>query len=411
MAQRILVLIAATLLIAACSDLESEAPQSPSAESLSVTSYNMGLALNFVIYTNERLVANEALVADHDSDVICFQEVWLDDQVDAIKQALGDNYPHIFTVPPEQVFSETAACTEDEIAEFESCTRAQCDGLTGSDLVACAPVQCAAELGQLSVQAPGCFSAVIGNVGLPNITVDSLVETVTQPAGLFAFDGSLGLMLASKYPLENREFQDFIDDSSGNHRGALYADIVLNDQTHLVGCTHPTANQPTVPYPTSGNHGSWEGESRYQHQQMIARANARAGSNPIFFAGDFNCSFANANRGIAAEFEPNCQLWLDDGFVDPSSERLPCTYCVTENLVLIEENASANSPDLLLDHVFVKNLATADEIRIERVFQDTVAIEALVPPSELQPEDSPKLTHPSDHFGIELDIPLPQAGG
>jgi hypothetical protein len=98
---------------------------------------------------------------------------------------------------------------------------------------------------------------------------------------------------------------------------------------------------------------------------------------------------------------------LDVGFVDPSREQLPCTYCVTENLVLIEEDASDNSPDLLLDHVFVKNLATADEIRIERVFQNTVAIEALIPPSELQPEESPKLTHPSDHFGIELDIPLP----
>jgi hypothetical protein len=32
----------------------------------------------------------------------------------------------------------------------------------------------------------------------------------------------------------------------------------------------------------------------------------------------------------------------------------------------------------------------------------------LIPPPELLPEDSPKLTHPSDHFGVELDIKLPK---
>jgi hypothetical protein len=55
----------------------------------------------------------------------------------------------------------------------------------------------------------------------------------------------------------------------------------------------------------------------------------------------------------------------------------------------------------------VKNLETANAIVAERVFDDPVSIEALVPPSELEPEDSPMLTHPSDHFGVELDIPLP----
>ncbi len=44
--------------------------------------------------------------------------------------------------------------------------------------------------------------------------MEAVVEAVTQPAGKFAFDGSLGLVLASKYPLEAREFQDFIEDST-----------------------------------------------------------------------------------------------------------------------------------------------------------------------------------------------------
>lgn len=388
------ILLAATLLLSACADSDDGFTTA----AIKVTSYNVGLAKNFVPYTDERLVVNEELVADYDSDVICFQEVWLQDQVDAIEQALGSSYPHIYTVPPEQVYTESAACTSEEIAGFENCARTQCDGLSGSDLFTCGTAQCSAFLPDLS---PSCFGAVGAAAVKPDVTIDSLVETVTQPAGIFAFDGSLGLILASKYTLQNREFQDFIEDSTNNHRGALYAEILLNDRYHVVGCTHPTAN---LSFPYTGKYGSWEGENRFMQEQMIAYANAKAGANPIFFGGDFNCSIANAGNSVDADFPANCQLWLDDGFVDPAAEQLGCTFCSDENLILQSQGSSGN---YLLDHVFVKNLATAGEISAERVFDNTVAIESLNPPSELQPEDSPMLTHPSDHFGVELDIVLP----
>ncbi len=394
-----LVCIIAVLLLAACSDGDSN--NSNKVDSLTVTSYNVGLALNFVPYTEERLPVNEALLADSNSDVLCLQEVWLEEYVKDIEEALQEDYPYIYTVEPEQVFSEAAACTDEEIAGFAECGNTQCAGLSGNALVGCAAVQCGAALAALS---PGCYDGVIGTVGIPDITVEIMVDTVTQPAGLFAYDGALGLMLASKYELRAREFQDFIDDSSTNHRGALYAEIEVNKQTHVVACTHPTANlDGTIPYPGSGKHGSWAGENRFMQQQMIAYANNKAGDNPIFFAGDFNCSIANASNGVEGDFAGNCQLWLDDGFVDPAAEQLPCTFCNDENLILEMEGGSG---DFLLDHVFVKNLDRTNAIVAERVFDDPVSIEALVPPAELQPEDSPMMTHPSDHFGVELDIKL-----
>jgi endonuclease/exonuclease/phosphatase family metal-dependent hydrolase len=390
--------IIAVLLLAACSDGDSNNNKT---DSLTVTSYNAGLALNFVPYTEERLPVNEELLADSDSDVLCLQEVWLEEYVEDIEQALQEDYPYIYTVEPEQVFSEEAACTDEEIAVFAECGNTQCAGLSGNALVGCAAVQCGAALADLS---PGCYDGVIGTVGIPDITVEILVETVTQPAGIFAYDGALGLMLASKYELRAREFQDFIDDSSTNHRGALYAEIEVNKQTHVVACTHPTANlDGTIPYPGSGKHGSWAGENRFMQQQMIAYANNKAGDNPIFFAGDFNCSIANASNGVEGDFAGNCQLWLDNGFVDPAAEQLPCTFCNDENLILEMEGGSG---DFLLDHVFVKNLDRTNAIVAERVFDDPVSIEALVPPAELQPEDSPMMTHPSDHFGVQLDIKL-----
>jgi|TARA_R110002073_G_scaffold73972_5_gene180733 5'-nucleotidase len=371
-------------------------------DSLKVSSYNMGLAQNFVPFTQERLVANEALLADYESDVICFQEVWLEDSVTAVEAALGGSYPHRYKVPAEQVFSAGAACTLAEITPLENCANTNCTGLSGTALVSCVTTSCVA-----SFPAGACLDGVIGAVGLPGVTVEQVVEVVTQPAGKFAFGGSTGLMLASKYELKNREFQDFIDDSTGNHRGALYAEILLNGKNHVVGCTHPTANlEGTLAYPDSGNFTSWEAENRFMQQEMISFVNAKAGSKPIFFGGDFNCSIANASTSVDEEFPDNCQLWLDDGFIDPAAAQLPCTYCETENLVL---QPGAGTGASLLDHIFVKNLgATATaSIVAERVFDDPVNIIALDPVSELQLLDSPMVTHPSDHFGVELLIDLP----
>jgi exonuclease III len=391
-------LVTLALLLSACSNGNNDKAYIK-ADSITVTSYNMGLALNVVPFAPERLVVNESLLGNYDSDVICFQEVWLEEQVDAIKQALEGRYPEIYTVPAEQIFSEAAACTNEEVADFADCARAQCPGLSGSALFGCGTTQCGAFIPQLS---PGCIDGLIGASGLPDITVDALVEAVTQPAGKFAYGGALGLMLASKYPLEAREFQDFIEDSSGNHRGALYAQITVNKQSQVVGCTHPAANlSATIAYPPSGKHGSWEGENRFMQQQMIAFANKKAGNNPIFFGGDFNCSIANASNGVDGEFDANCQLWLDDGFVDPAGEQLPCTFCYEENLIL---KPGGRSGGTLLDHVFVKNLDSTSQIAAQRVFDTPVSIEALVPPADLAPEDSPKLTHPSDHYGVELEI-------
>lgn len=65
--------IAALALLSACSDggNNNKKDQVSRTDSLTIATYNVGLALNFVPFTNERLVANEALLANSDSDVLC----------------------------------------------------------------------------------------------------------------------------------------------------------------------------------------------------------------------------------------------------------------------------------------------------------------------------------------------------
>lgn len=387
----------AAVAISACSD----SSDSSGTHGLSVTSYNVGLAPNFVPYALERVAANEALLADFSTDVICLQEVWQAEHIAALGSALEANYPHTYSVPAQQVYTGSAACTEEELDDFANCARTQCPGLSGNALVECGTGQCGVFIPQLS---PSCFDGVVATVGLPGITVDSLVDAVTQPVGKFAYDGALGLMLASRYPLENRHFQDFVEDSSAIHRGALYADIQVNGRHHLVGCTHTTANlSGSIPYPESGKFGSWEAENFFMQQQLIGFANNKAGGRPIFFAGDFNCSIANPANGVDAEFPDSCKAWLDDGFADPVAEQLPCSFCAEENTL---RKMQGSSGDTLLDHVFVKNVADNAMMTAERVLDDQVSIEALDPVSELAPEESPAMSHPSDHFGVEVRVRL-----
>ncbi|MEJ2532653.1 MAG: endonuclease/exonuclease/phosphatase family protein [Halioglobus sp.] len=391
----LLLALGCALLAAGCSDSSDTAP----VKSLTVTTYNAGLALNFVPYTNERLPANEALLDGYDGDVICFQEVWLDDQVEHIRAAVSDTLPHFYTEPPEQIITGEAACTEEEIEGLANCALELCPGLSGNELVSCVPAQCGTFFSDLS---PSCTDGVIASVGIPDITVDELVKTVTQPTGKFAFEGSLGLILASRYPLENREFQDFIEDSSANHRGALYADIQVGGQSMVVGCTHTAANLgDIIDYPASGRHGSWEGENRFMQQQLVNFAERKAAGRPVLVAGDFNCGTANPGNGVDPEWPANCQTWLDAGFSDPAGDQLPCTFCNDSNLVLKLGDGNGNT---VIDHIYVKNLRPGATVLARRVFDDPISIEATVPPTELAPEDSPVMMHPSDHFGVELQV-------
>ena len=370
--------------------------------SLSISTYNVGLALNFVPYTQERVAINQTLIREHDADVLCLQEVWLEEHADAIQASLADNYPFTYRQPAGQIFADAAACTLDDVTPFADCTNTQCPDLNGGALVGCAVESCGSFMAALD---PNCLTALTASVGIPNITVEKLVDAVTKPSGEFSYEGATGTILASKYPLNNIEFQDFINDSSTTHRGVIYAEITLNNTDHVIGCTHLTANlDGALPYPEGGKHGSWEGENEFQVKRMIDYANKKAGTNPLYLTGDFNCGLENVTQGVGSEFPTSCQHIINDGFADPAADAVGCTYCETSNLILNEAfGDTKGGKNIYIDHVYIKNISptTANTMRI---FDDSVEINALDPAQELTIENSPLLTHPSDHFGTQVEF-------
>lgn len=402
-----LLCLLALCLLACASDDDDNSANHSADNTFKMVSYNVGLAPNFVPYTRERVPANEQLMAELEADVVCLQEVWLDEHVQALSSALTSRYPYQLTADPGQIVTSDAACSDADIVDLVACANTQCDSLSGTELVACVTAQC----GSLLTALPStCFNGVVASVGTANITTELLVGIVTQPTGIFSYGGSLGLILASRYPLQNTEFQDFIEDSSSVHRGALYAEVEVNETTVVVGCTHSTADlSGSIEYPQSGKHGSWAGENLYQQDQMISFVKEKAGTRAIFFAGDFNCSIANEQESVIAGFPDSCQRWLDDGFVDPGAAQLGCTFCSNENLILSPQavaGGGGGEGDLFLDHIYVKNLPSAESIVATRLMDDLVSVDALDPPQELALEDAPISTHPSDHFGMGLEALL-----
>jgi endonuclease/exonuclease/phosphatase family metal-dependent hydrolase len=219
--------------------------------------------------------------------------------------------------------------------------------------------------------------------------------------GHFAYEGSSGLLLLSKHPFSKTQSLSFFEDSTSNFRAALLADLKVNKKTFSVACTHLTADlQMVAPY--TGKHGGWQVENKIQMEQLISaleqntvHTQEEGSSNPLFLMGDFNCSFADFSEGsdIEQEVEESCQIPLDKGFMDPFLSRSPlCSFC---------QNNSHNrrSPhSVLIDHIFVKNMAEKMMLSSKRVFDQKVKL----PLSSS--DESMSWQNLSDHYGVELNV-------
>jgi len=380
------IFVTVSIFMMSCGVIEEE-------DSFVYTTYNVGLAPTFVPLTDERLEPLKNAISNHEADAICLQEVWLPEHVEAIRTAAKDWFPYSYSVPPEQKYTDEAACTEMEISPLVSCIENRCPSMTVVDAL-CVLANCSVELNNLQVQNPVCAGAVISQVGHP---LDEAIAAATKPAALFAFDGSNGLLLLSRYPLQDTQFIDFVDKSTTNHRVALFATIEIDGKHHILGCTHLTANLKDVPY--TGSFSSWEEENYSQAADIISfhkKTYSYGTFNPhlIYLAGDFNCSMANNATGVIGDFEDSCQQFRDAGYFSPGMDKLGCSFCEDNLLNMSKGEGEGN---LLLDHVFIKYPLDTDlPTQVETVFNNVIEVET---------SEGKQDANLSDHFGVRVRIP------
>jgi len=341
-----------------------------------VTTFNAGLARNYVPHVDARRAAIIAALRDLDSDAVCLQEVWEDRDADAVTAGVKARFPHAFRVATTGEAAGGPACTADALKPLGECVSGPCVG--AEDLPGCVMKTCAmAFLGLPG----GCRSCLAANLSRP--MEEALAACTGGGGSSLAYDGRNGLLLLSRHPLE--ETSHLVLDSFLLRRAALHAMIRVGGRDVDLFCTHLTAYLPEVEY--QGPHGSWEGEQARQIDQVVAWVEEIAPFESAVLMGDMNCGPANAEWEVAASAAQNFRKLVAAGFRSPYTEdHGHCTWCGRANPLI------RSGPELrILDHVLFRRFGT-DFLEPERILDDVLV--------ETASGEVPL----SDHFGVRVSF-------
>ncbi len=376
-------LLGVALVVAGCGDDPANTSKA------TFVTYNVGLAAGFVDYAPQRQAPVAELVGSLDADVVCLQEVWSQDDYDAIEAATLGAFPHQYYELTVDTAVGPPSCSVAESEPLLTCVQASCGEIPASELAGCAIDACGTEFGGLGDECQGC---VVANLGQE---VDVIIDTCRSGSARFSYGGANGLMLLSRHPIESPTHT--LMDSSTVQRSVLAATIVLPASGAVdVYCTHLAADlSGQLEY--KGEFGSYEGENSHQAGQLIDGIATRdAGASPAattVVLGDFNSG--PASEGVDAELpDASYAMLTDAGFVAwPTAAGMPeCTYCGTNTL-----NAPSDAATVI-DHVFVRGSGATTGRAVARIGLDTITIDVGGEPLE---------THPSDHYGTTVTLDLP----
>ncbi len=405
--------------LAGCGD---EAPPSTPA-TITVDSFNVGLAGAFIPFEEQRRAAMGPALAQLTSDVVCLQEVWREEDKDSIVAATRARFPYVARsrtdldtpvngdidpmcdVPPEPT---TAPCSsmalrmglEAGLACLTHSCSTMPDNMMGQTTsTACAESMCIGQVGALitspepdALRCYGCLASALPTETFASIR--TLCETNVH-AGL-AFNGQSGVMILSKHPLSNVE--TLVMPGTWNRRVITRATVAIaNARPVTVYCNHLTPQFDSTAFPYTGRHGcgrvgreGWASEQLAQARRLSQWVTQSSGANPAIIAGDFNSSPMAA--GVSAEaVETYDYLVTQFTPAVPAGYQPVCTFC-PENAL----NGMRTAP-VWIDHVFVKNIPAASVRSFTRTF---------VEPSVTVPAPTNRVNL-SDHYGVRAVITLP----
>ncbi len=378
------------LTLGACGSDEPE----PEPQPVKFVSYNAGLATNFVIYAPERRSAVIDAVKAMDAEVVCLQEVWSDEDTDAVVKGVASTFPHAFSAKTDDDKSAASlpvACTIGESGPLKECVEKNCSAdpndpcSEAPNLAQCGLTKCNAPLTGTST---ACFDCIKANIGLGAAGIFATCSK--EGGGQYAFKGRNGLVLLSKVPLSNTGHT--VLKSSTNRRAVLEAQATFDGSKAHLYCTHLTAGLSNIEY--SGEFDSWEKEQAQQIDVVVAMVKTKAGTDPAVLMGDLNCG---PKVGVnEPEMESNYKKFVDGGFKNAyvATEGAKCTWC--DDNTLNDGADTKSSKGSILDHILMMNLdAAVAKARIERVVDGTVEIEVAC---------KKKKVHVSDHYGLSVEL-------
>lgn len=376
------------LLLCALADPAGAADAPVPADTLTFETWNVGLAHGFVDHASDRLSGIADALSRSEADVICLQEAWTARDRSALLAATPD-WTERYLEPITQLrASVSPVCKRADLFgedRFVSCLTGTCGDLSGDDKTDCVIENCGPVLETLRDDNAECATALMAQVGKSSLGALWAVRSPFCKAGLFAYEGSDGLMLLSKVPLNEPSTLDFSDVSTLNRRRALLATVDVGDQPVRVACTHLTADLSSVaPYP--GASGSWGEENALQVDGLVAAL----GEGPAVVLGDFNCGVADPDHDLAGELEDSCRTMDAAGFADPVRQQFPtCTWCADNTL---NESGEGEHENSLIDHIYTRGVAP---VTGGRRYDGRMEIET---------KAGPTASSLSDHYGVSLTV-------
>lgn len=329
-----------------------------------LVSYNAGLAHGAVALATERLPKIAAALEQVDADVICLQEVWTDDDAQAISSALSSKYPRTFRERTVDTSSKSTPCGLWSTYKLDDCVSDNCtpQGISADE---CVKTVCKDRYDALS---DGCKLCLAANTS-------SAWRCAFLGAQAFANEGRNGLLLLSKHPIDKPRYTPF--DTVLVKRGVITATVAGHD----LHCTHLSSDLDVVPYPQGSRFSSWAEE---QAEQIKVIDSLSVPGTCTVVLGDLNAG--SAAGGMTPELPQNFQLLTALGYQEPWSTPV-CTWCTDNPL-------AGSTKNIQLDHVLF-NDCPQSSYTYQRILDQPLALQA---------EGSLQQTRLSDHYGLRVEV-------
>jgi endonuclease/exonuclease/phosphatase family metal-dependent hydrolase len=348
--------------------------------SLRAITYNAALAPGFEPLAIERTpaVIFALTEAAAEADILCVQEFWETEALDALTASLTSELPHAVRMAKKP---GKGGCSESEMMPLFSCLGTNCSEASPEEFVGCAVTACPVEVASLSGGCLGCVMNHLSDLG------SCLAEEPT-PSDPAIFGGNYDVGLYSRWPIQKvdkRELSSYFVRAS-----VLHARIVVPKLGPVdTFCTHLGSDLGIVSY--AGPYGSWEGEHQKQIEELLALVReVNRNARPAIILGDLNTGPA---KGLNAAVLPEHFAELVEAGFDSVHDDQPspsCTYCAGTTF-----REPSERPELL-DHILSARLPLRGAIS-ERLFDVPVSLGSDLPPFNL-----------SDHWGLKVSFPLPK---
>jgi endonuclease/exonuclease/phosphatase family metal-dependent hydrolase len=404
-------------------------------DGVAIDTFNVALAGAFIPFEAARRQPIYDAIAANDSDIICLQEVWTQEDKEMIQTAAAQAYPHAVLfentldtpidddtdqqgeVPPtptevpcpdRDVGDQNIA---DQMDQAIDCLRQFCSTTTPDDdggrttSAECAESSCVPAVAGLLVgedpQQQRCYACIITQ--LPTETFgymrNSCSTVVNQD---LAFRGQNGVMILSRHPLKDEE--ELVIPGTWNRRTILSATAELPNGAELdIYCNHLTPLFDSFTFPYTGQYGDgmtdvggWQAEQELQAEKLINYVTETSGDRPAVILGDLNTGRAFPAQDIVAEGEETLNL-LEAAFAPAyTAEYLEaplCTFCSTNPVTNPTDDPAETS--VWIDHIQLHNLESDSVLSTARIFdEDVVPVDDMMVPL-------------SDHFGMRSVIDVP----